>query len=84
MAFAVAIGAIGAINTTSKSCSFSRLLLVSLVGIVQGVEVGGDRKWTIDDRVLGREVGLEEIIGVRHKGTVNGCQLFSPASHVGV
>ena len=67
MAFGVAIGAI---NTSS---SLSRLLLVSLVGVVQGVEVGSDRQGTIDDRILGREVGLEEIIGVRHKGSVNGC-----------
>lgn len=58
MAFGVAIGAI---NTSG---SLGRLLLVSLVGVVQGVEVGGDRQGTIDDRVLGREVGLEEIIGM--------------------
>ena len=77
MAFGVAIGAI---NTMTKGSSFGGLLLVSLVGVVQGVEVGGDRQGTIDDRVLGREVGLEEIIGVRHKGTVNGCKLVSPAS----
>ncbi len=83
MAFGIPIDAISAINTMSKSSSFGRLLLVSLVGIVQGVEVGGDREGTIDDRVLGREVGLEEIISVRHKGTVNGCQLISPASRVG-
>src|SRR5258706_6585398 len=76
MGFVVAIDAI---TTMCKSSSFGGLLFVSLVGVVQGVEVGGDRQGTIDDRVLGREVRLEEIIGVRHKSTVNGCKLFSPA-----
>ena len=70
----MAVDTVDTINAVGKSSPFGELLLVSLVGVVQGAEVGGDRQGTIDNGILGREVGLEEIVGVRHVGTVNGCK----------
>ena len=70
----MAIDTVDAINAISKSRPLGELLLVSLVGVVQSAEVGGDRQGTVDNGILGREVGLEEIVGVRHEGTVHGCK----------
>ncbi len=46
----------------------------SVVGSVNGGGVGGNGERPVDFRVFGVELGLVEVIGVRHMSSVNSCQ----------
>lgn len=48
------------------------LFAVGTVSLVEGEKVSRDGKRSIDNGIFGGEVGLEEVVGVGHEGTVDG------------